>query len=518
MRSSFSSRRDDSRQAKKRALIDGIVIAITTFALWLLIEETELCTRFFEYVAAHPERELDSIILAGMFSTVGFLVFAIRRLRETTEAERKAQDLAYLDALTGLPNRRALIEALESAVSNRAAFSCMLLDLDSFKQVNDVRGHAAGDQLLQGVGACLLEFAADDVFVARIGGDEFAVLLNSTSRSRADRLARLIDQRLKHPLLIEGRPLRVGVSMGLARHPDDASSAAQVFRRADVALYSAKASARGVARWFNTQMESTEQRRVAISEALREALKNGEVVPHYQPLVDLSSGEIVGYEVLSRWNSPALGQVSPQEFIPLAVEAGLINQLSRKVLERACREALLWPKNLRISFNIAPCQLVDSSFALQLLCVLGKTGLSPHRLELELTEEALVKNAEDALINIQVLKDQGVTIALDDFGTGYASLHHLRLLPFDLVKIDRSYVNSILSSEADRRMITAAIDFTHALGLPILAEGVESREQAKVLRTLGCNFAQGWFFGGACPAPAWILQDTQFEPAISAVG
>jgi EAL domain-containing protein (putative c-di-GMP-specific phosphodiesterase class I) len=185
-------------------------------------------------------------------------------------------------------------------------------------------------------------------------------------------------------------------------------------------------------------------------------------------------------------------------------------------MEQAALDALRWPKNLRISFNIAPCQLVDTAFALQLLRILGKIGLSFHRLELELTEEALVKNAEDALLNIQFLKGQGVTIALDDFGTGYASLHHLRLLPFHLEKIDWSFVKPILTSESDRRMIAAAIDFTHALGIPILAEGVENSEQADVLRALGCDFAQGWFFGRACSAEELLIRNVELERASAA--
>lgn len=490
------------KSSSRRAAWDAIGLTLACVAAWNVIERSDVCTRFFDYVAAHPDQELDSVILAGIFSAVGLLLFALRRWRETWCAERFASRLAYNDSLTGLPNRRAFMEALERGTRRKEPFACLLFDLDNFKQVNDVRGHLVGDQLLQVVAKRLRGLIAPDILLGRIGGDEFAVLVTSHLPERAMDLAHLIARRVREPMLIEGRAVQVDLSAGIARYPHDAERADAILRKADIALYRAKDIGGGLARAFTPDMERRERRRAAVADALREAIPRDEIVPHYQPLVELSTGDVVGFEVLARWDSPVLGAVPSSEFIPIATETGLIGQLSYTVLERACADAVTWPQHLRISFNIAPTQLRDRLLPPQLLAILARTGLAPKRLEIELTEEAMLASDHKTAFDIDALKDKGITLALDDFGTGYSSLHNLRTLPFDKIKIDRSYVAKIETCEASRRMVEAIVKFTHVLGIPLLAEGVETAEQARILTTLGCDLAQGWLYGKAMPNSA----------------
>jgi predicted signal transduction protein with EAL and GGDEF domain len=300
-------------------------------------------------------------------------------------------------------------------------------------------------------------------------------------------------------MLIDGVPVKIGVSVGLAGAQNDRDCADELLRQADIALYRAKALGRGTIQLFEASMEQADRRHAAITEALRDAIPKGEIIPHYQPIVALASGEVVGFEVLARWDSNTLGPVGPAEFIPIAIGSGLIDQLLCNVLEQACRSAVQWPKPLRISFNIAPVQICNPLLPLQLLSILARSGLAPGRLEIELTEDALLSDDRAARDNLELLKTQGITLALDDFGTGYSSLHHLRSLPFDKVKIDRSFVGKIVGCSKERRMLEAIISFTHSLGIPVVAEGVETEEQASFLRELNCDLAQGWLYGRATP-------------------
>jgi diguanylate cyclase (GGDEF)-like protein len=493
-------RLDKSLAGNRRALRDAMILAAIVAAAWFLVAETETCTRLFSYVAAHPDTELDSIILAGMFSTFGLLVFSVRRWREAARAERTARELALTDALTGLPNRRAFMELLQDATAPAGGHcACLLFDLDNFKQVNDLRGHLAGDELLRAVATRLREYEARDVATARIGGDEFAMLVRFGHPKRAQDLARSVARRLSEPLVIDGSEVHPSVSAGIAHFPGDAGDASTLIRMADIALYRAKAGGRATIQSFTRDMEEADRRRMAVSEALREALQRNELVPYYQPLVDLATGGVVAYEVLGRWTSPTLGPVEPREFIPIARECGLINSLSFKLLERACADAVAWPHPSRISFNIAPPQLADPLLPLQIMAAVVRSGLSPRRLELEITEDALLENVQTVAANVAALKSQGITIALDDFGSGYSSLHHLRTLPFDKVKIDRSYVAHLGTCSDAKRMVEAIVQFVHALGIPLVAEGVETVEQARILEALGCDLAQGWLYGKPAP-------------------
>jgi len=494
------NRFDVQPRVANRAVFDAAILAVVSIAAWVAIERADVCTRFFQYVAARPELELDSIILAGIFSALGILVFALRRWAESVASQRHSNFLAYHDALTGVPNRRAFLLVLEQAsASSKSPFACLLFDLDNFKQVNDLRGHLVGDELLRALTKRLSKLLPPNVTCARIGGDEFGLLWPLGASDDAIRSARLVVDIISEPMLIAGNLVKAGISVGIARSPVDADRADALLRKADIALYRAKALGRGAISLFQPEMEEIDRRRAAIAEALREALPKGEIVPHYQPIVELATGEVVGFEVLSRWDGHALGPVGPAEFIPIATESGLIDELCCSVLEQACRTAARWPQPLRISFNFAPIQICDPLLPLQLLAILSRAGLAPRRLEIEMTEDAVLADDHAARENLEMLKSQGITLALDDFGTGYSSLHHLRTLPFDKVKVDRSFVGKIVDCDSARRMVEAIISFTHSLGIPVLAEGVETEEQARVLRELNCDLAQGWLYGKAAP-------------------
>lgn len=478
---------------------DAIILTAIIIAAWWFIARTELCTRFFQYVTAHPESELDSLILAGIFSAIGLVIFAFRRWAEAAKAERIANDLAYHDALTGLPNRRAFMEALETATAAGvdSPFACLLFDFHNFKQVNDLHGHFVGDLLLKFVAVRLSDRLSSNTVIARLGGDEFALLFSPAEPEYVISIARFVVECVSEPLLIEGLSIQAGISAGMARFPDDAVLADALLRKADIALYKAKTRGPKEIQAFEPEMEDKARRSAAIAEALRDAIPRGEIVPHYQPIIALATGEISSVEVLSRWKSPVLGVVAPDEFIPVAIESGLIGSLTWQVFKQACTEAAQWPIALRISFNLAPRLLSDQLLPLQLLAILSSSGLATSRLNIELTEDALLENAKLALANEATLKAYGITLTLDDFGSGYSSLHHLQILPFDKVKIDRSYINKIVDCERSRRMVEGIITFIHSLGIPVVAEGVETADQARLLKTLGCDFAQGWLYGKA---------------------
>ena len=488
-----------ARQADSKAITDAVILATVCAAAWALIERTETCTRFFQYVAAHPDTELDSVVLAGIFSAIGVLIFALRRWAEAALSEERYQELAHHDSLTGLPNRLSFMDALDNAVEGeKRPFACLLFDLDRFKHVNDLRGHFVGDKLLKEIAQRLKTVLPRDVLLARMGGDEFAMLFPLRTPHRAKQLASLVMRLASEPQMIDGQVVQVGVSVGISCFPEDGDQSAPLLRKADIALYRAKVRQHSM-QIFDPSMEAADQRFALVSAALRDAIPRGEIVPNYQPLVELTSGKVIGYEVLARWTSPVLGSVAPSEFIPVATQAGLINKLSRRVFEQACSEAARWPEPMRISFNLTPRQLCDPLLPSQILNILSKSGLPPRRLDLEMTEDALIENADTARANLQILRNQGVTLTLDDFGTGYSSLHHLRVLPFDKVKIDRSFVSKIGGCDKSRLMVDAMIKLVHAVALPVLAEGVETEYQAQILKEFGCDFAQGWLYGKAMP-------------------
>ncbi|OAN60262.1 diguanylate cyclase [Sphingomonas sp. TDK1] len=414
--------------------------------------------------------------------------------RRARLAEQRAHQLAYHDPLTGLPNRRALTEYLRRAEPNQ--FGLMLVDLDRFKSINDVHGHPVGDQLLRAVAGRLNWVVGEGGGSYRLGGDEFAITLPYADGEvdRVRSIAHAIVREVARPFLIDERMHHIGASVGIALYPDDATDADTLMRRADVALYQAKEAGRGCYCAFASQMDAEIRRRSTIEAEMREGLEQGLFYPRYQPIVDLRSGCVTGFELLARWRRDDI-EIGPDQFIPIAEECGLLNTLMLDLLDRACAETRDWPVPASIAINISPGQLRDDWLSHKILSVLARTGFPPQRLTVEITENALIVDAEKAHHAIESLKNQGVQLALDDFGTGYASIQHLRMLPFDKIKIDRSFIETLGESTEALRIVRAILGLAETLELPVVAEGIETVEIAQMLRALGCAQGQGYLFG-----------------------
>ncbi|MDV3456629.1 EAL domain-containing protein [Sphingomonas sp. HF-S4] len=414
--------------------------------------------------------------------------------RRAQGAEQRAHQLAYHDPLTGLPNRRALAEALENRTADGDPLGLLVIDLDHFKSVNDVHGHPVGDQLLRDVAARLSAVVAEQGTSYRLGGDEFAVIVEAGAEG-ARRTANAIVHAMRKPFGSFDLVHHIGASVGISLYPDDALDRETLMRRADIALYAAKQSGRSQHCAFEPMLDAEIRRRAAIESEMREAMAADAFVPYYQPIVDLRSGTTFGYELLARWRRADGEEIGPDQFIPIAEECGLINELMLRLLRRACAETRHW--NTIIAINVSPTQLRDPWFSQKVLAVLKQEQFPPPRLSIEITENALIADAESAKQTVESLKNQGIRLALDDFGTGYSSLQHLQMLPFDKIKIDRTYIRAIERDPAALRMVRAMIAMAQTLGLPVVAEGIETAATARIVRELGCRLGQGFLFGHA---------------------
>lgn len=418
-------------------------------------------------------------------------------------ANPSPDDLARTDPLTGLANRRWFQERLgEMLRGPRAGAAVLLLDLDRFKAVNDSLGHPAGDALLQIVARRLRSALRDEDMVARLGGDEFAVVLAQAAGAEA-LAARLIDL-LSRPYLVDGRAANIGASIGIAVGPRDGADPAELVRRADLALYEAKASGRGTARVFHPALDLRAKERHSLEQDLRRAITLRQFELHYQPQVKLATGELVGFEALVRWRHPERGLVPPDRFIPLAEEIGLIVPLGEWVLRAACREAAAWPRGprggLRVAVNVSPHQLVEGERLRRVVAeALDGAGLPGTRLEVEITESALAKYEGGALRVLHDLRAMGVHVSMDDFGTGYSSLSQLRSFPFDKVKLDRSFVRELGTNPEATALVRAIAALGASLGMTTTAEGVETAEQAALVRSDGYTDMQGYLVSRPVP-------------------
>ncbi|HMV52242.1 MAG TPA: EAL domain-containing protein [Rhodocyclaceae bacterium] len=419
-------------------------------------------------------------------------------------AHEKIAHLAHHDNLTGLANRYQFLARLRTMLDSPAeqshlAVAC--LDLDKFKDVNDALGHHAGDQLLQIVAQRLLTATRQTDLVARLGGDEFGLLLaDADGPAEVARFARRLLDDLEQPCELDGAKMTIGASLGIAMLSDRETAPSSLLRDADFALYAAKAEGRGRFRFFEPGMASTMQRRQLIERELRNAMERGDLTLWYQPQVSIETGEITRFEALIRWNHHVHGWIEPGEFIPIAESSGLIVRLGRWLLDRACAEAATWPAHLGIAVNISPVQIVGQDLCSQIGEMLRTHGLASDRLELEITETAFLNESAATLDQLQALHATGVKLALDDFGTGYASLAYLRRLPFDTLKVDRSFVHEMLESQEAEAIVRSVVTLASTLGISTVAEGVESREQLDALRRDGCTHAQGFYLGAPVPA------------------
>ena len=416
------------------------------------------------------------------------------------EAERTAHRNANTDPTTGLANRRELVRSLSEALHAKATGILLLLDLDHFKRVNDLHGHLAGDELLKHVADSMTKAATNAECCARIGGDEFAILLQGATAEEGEEVAKAILTRLTTPIYVGGAQIQASASVGLAQIDRNTQSEEDVLRHSDVALYAAKSAGRNGFAWFDQQLERELSERLKLEEDIRNGVANAEFVPFFQPLIDLASRELVGFEALARWRSPTRGFVEAEAFIEAAERTGLIAPVTMSVMEQALREARDWPSNLKIAVNVSPVQFRDRTLAEQVMKILAKTGFPAHRLEIEITEASLLEDREQVLTIVQSLKNVGVSISLDDFGTGYASLAQVNNLPIDRIKIDKSFISTMVKSEQTAAIVDTIASLGHTLSVPITAEGVESEQIRAELKKFGCSEAQGWLFGRAVSA------------------
>ena len=435
----------------------------------------------------------------------GFRGFA-SDLTKMRQSEVELDRLARQDALTGLANRqalrRALDDALVGAVRRKHRCSIFLMDLDRFKAVNDTLGHPAGDTLLRLVALRLRDVIGEAGQVGRLGGDEFEVVLPSISdKKELSNLAQGIIDSLSRPYTINGTAVSIGASVGIVTSDYDDRSADDLMRDADLALYAAKAAGKGCYRFFAPEMHEAARQRQLMESDLRVALEKGQLRLVYQPCVDASSEAVTGFEALIRWDHPEHGPVSPVEFIPLAEEIGLINEIGEWVLRTACAEAAKWPQHISVAVNLSPIQFKSHVLPTLVRMVLSDTDLPAKRLELEITEGVFLSNDDHVHDMIASLKAIGVKLALDDFGTGYSSLSYLQRVPFDKIKIDRSFVTGASDLEGrNAALIRAMVGLASDLKMQTTAEGVETQEELALVRSLGCSLVQGYIFGKPMPA------------------
>ncbi len=424
-------------------------------------------------------------------------------ITERRRAEQKIAHMAHHDALTDLPNRLMLREWIEQALKHLddgRSLAVHYIDLDHFKTVNDTLGHSVGDDLLLAVAGRLRRSVRENEMVARIGGDEFAVVQTGvTSRSDAATLANRIRQTINAPYNLHGHVAIVDASIGIALAPADGRDPHVLMKNADLALYRAKGDGRGAYRYFEPQMDTRLQERRALELALRRALPNGEFELHYQPVVDLADDTVTSCEALLRWRHPERGLIGPDEFVQVAEEIGLIVPLGEWVIHNALADASGWPESVKVSVNLSPMQIEDRNVLASITGALAAAGLAPGRLAVEITEATLMRNSEATLALLHRLRELGIEIALDDFGAGYSSLNYLRSFSFDRVKIDRSFVKSLDGGEDSAVIVRAITGLASSLNITTTAEGVETEAQREQVRALGCREMQGFLFSRPLP-------------------
>jgi diguanylate cyclase (GGDEF)-like protein len=458
--------------------------------------------------------ELDELLLLGGLLSLGLLLFSIRRYLEQKReafrrfaAEQEVRVLAFQDALTGLPNRRQFDSALKAAIAalpRAGAVHCLfLLDLNGFKQINDVHGHSTGDQVLVTVAQRLAATMGDSALVARLGGDEFAILaLHLVGPEAATTIALRAAAALDEPILVGSLRHQASAGIGMALIPTDADTVQEAMRKADVALYRAKTERRTALRFFEQDMDRLLRERALIERALRAALGNGGIEVVFQPSVNLLTRQVVGFEARPRWTHDELGDIPADRFIPIAEEVGLIHELAERLLRQACEVAVQWPVEVTLSVDLFAGQLADRNLGARIMHTLQQTGFAAHRLEIEITESVLVQHLEAAQEILGGLRLQGVRIALDNFGTGYSSLYHLRNFKLDKIKIDRSFIERMDVERESAEIVNALVGLGRGLGVIMSAEGIDDLDQRSALLGTGCELGQGFLFSEPVSAAA----------------
>jgi diguanylate cyclase (GGDEF)-like protein len=488
-----------------------IAVVAVAAAAYLLLSHLNSFERYYRIARAYEAWQFDEIANAFVVGTVALAIILFLRsrrlaaeVRRRLAAEAEASALARHDPLTGIANRRLFNERLTRSIAaarrsgTRAAV--MSLDLNRFKAVNDTHGHTVGDQLLVAITERLRPLVRSEDSFARLGGDEFALAVSGVDREHLVRLANRIVAALDEPFDLGQVRTDIGVSVGISLFPEDGSDGEALIRKADMAMYRTKANGASGYSFFDAAIDEALRDRAALDVELRGAVGTDAIVPFYQPQVNLDDGRITGFEMLARWQHPTRGLLLPEVFIPIAEDARLIGELSMALLRRAVEDAKRWGRNLALSINIAPDQFKDPMLAAKILGVLEVAGFPASRLEIELTETALVTDLEGARRIIEDLKRAGVRVAIDDFGKGYSSLYYLRELPFDVVKIDRSFVTTRRANVENAKIVSAVIGLSEALGIATVAEGIEEAVDADWLRAQGCNTGQGFLYSVPVPA------------------
>jgi diguanylate cyclase (GGDEF)-like protein len=496
--------RTASRAAQKDILTGSIVFAAIIMFVGTGASVLTDVTSALSGVGGGTDRTLSVMLLLN----VALILFGWRRYKDLQRevvdraaAEDRANTLALRDPLTGFHNRRAMTEQggdmLNKAIRRDKALAMLMLDLDHFKNVNDLHGHAIGDALLKVVAAEVVRLLPPTSIAARLGGDEFACafVFDLANRETVSRVAESIVARLSQPFDAEGIFTHISVSVGIAHSAADCETIDALMRRADIAMYSAKHAGRNQLAWFDASMERELRERNELESGMRVGIPRGEFVPYFEQQIDITTGRLSGFEVLARWNHPTRGLIMPDVFIPISEDTGMIADMSVSIMRQAFEAAKSWDPSLIISVNISPIQLRDQWLAQKIVKLLVETGFPANRLEIEITETSLFDNLSLAQSIVGSLKNQGIRLALDDFGTGYSSLAHLRALPFDRIKIDKSFVTSIIDNAESAAIVNAITRLGDSLGLPVTAEGIEDAAIEERLRQLGCHKGQGWHFG-----------------------
>ena len=481
------------------ALMTLLGLALAAFATWRAAGRiTQPLARLDEAAGKLASGEHVQVQVRGTDELARLASSFNEMVGKIAEREQRIKQLAFNDMLTGLPNRTMFQQALDhffhASETSGNAFALHCLDLDQFKVINDTLGHPAGDALLMEVGE-RVQHAAKGHFVARLGGDEFVVLqVIGDDRNAIDRLARDILEGMAEPVFIDGNECIPSTSIGIAMAPQDGADGETLLRNADLALYRAKDAGRGTFAFFEESLNERAQQRRKLETDLRLAIERGELELYYQPLFDLEQSRICSFEALLRWNHPTRGQISPAEFVPVAEDTGLIVPIGNWAIREACAQAVTWPDHIRIAVNVSPVQFHRGGLQETIVSALGESGLAPARFEVEITESVFLDGGEATLNMLHALRSLGVRIALDDFGTGYSSLSYLQSFPFDKLKIDRSFIQNLLTRDGASAIVRAITELAQALGIETTAEGVEETAQLMELRSHGCSSVQGFLF------------------------